>query len=383
MVRRSLALFAVTILLGACHGKARQSAPPPTVQVVEVTREDVPIYHQWVGSLDGFVNADIKPQVTGYVRQQLYADGAFVRKGSVLFLIDQRGYKDVADGARAELDRSEAALGKARLDVQRDRQLIAAQAITRQQFENDLAAERQAAASAAAARASLSQAQLNHSWTQVTSLVDGVAGIAQVQVGNLVNASTTMTSVSQVDPIKVQFSISESEYLASTNGNHWAQPGQPNEAPLELILQDGAVYPQRGMVIAVNRQFSAQTGTIVVQAAFPNPGNVLRPGQYAKVRAAIATRKDALLVSQRAINELQGTYLVGVVKADGKFDLRPIKTTAHVGSRAVVDEGLSAGDRAVVSFIARLKPGMPVHAVPASDERTASAVPAGTAPGRQ
>jgi len=381
MVRRGPALFAVMILLGACHGKARQSAPPPTVQVVEVTREDVPIYHQWVGSLDGFVNVDIKPQVTGYVREQLYADGAFVRKGSVLFLIDQRGYKDVADGARADLDRSEAALGKARLDVQRDRQLIAAQAITRQQFENDLAAERQAAASAAAAHASLSQAQLNHSWTQVTSLVDGVAGIAQVQVGNLVNASTTMTSVSQVDPIKVQFSISETEYLASVHGTHWAEPGRQTGS-LELVLQDGTVHPQQGTVIAVNRQFSAQTGTIVVQAAFANPGNVLRPGQYARVRAAISTRKDALLVPQRAINELQGTYLVGVVGADGKFDLRPIKTTAQVGPMSIVDQGLSAGDKAVVSFIARLKPGMQVHAVPASDPRTASAPPADTTTGR-
>ena len=383
MVSRSLAVLTSMFLLAACHSRAAQLAPPPTVQVVEVTQEDVPIYHQWVGSLDGLVNAEIRPQVTGYVRQQLYSDGAFVRKGSVLFLIDQRGYQDAADGARAELERSEAALGKAQLDVQRDRQLIAAQAITRQQFENDLASERQAAASAASAHASLRQAQLNHSWTQVTSLIDGVAGIAQVQVGNLVNTTTTMTSVSQVDPIKVQFSISESEYLASANGNHWAEPGRAGDASLELILQDGAVYPQQGMVIAVNRQFSAQTGTIMVQAAFPNPGNLLRPGQYAKVRAAVATRKDALLVPQRAINELQGTFLVGVVKTDGKFDLRPIKTTAHVGSLAVVDEGLNRGDRAVVSFIARLKPGMPVHAVPASDQRTASAAPANTAPGRR
>jgi RND family efflux transporter MFP subunit len=382
MSLRSLAVLASAIVLGACHGKPGQSAPPPTVQVVEVTREDVPIYHQWVGSLDGFVNADIKPQVTGYVREQLYADGAFVRKGSVLFLIDQRGYKDVADGARAELDRSEAALGKARLDVQRDRQLIAAQVITRQQFDNDLAAERQAAASAAAARASLSQAQLNHSWTQVTSLVDGVAGIAQVQVGNLVNASTTMTSVSQVDPIKVQFSISETEYLASVQGTHWAEPGRQSGSALELVLQDGTVHPQQGTVIAVNRQFSAQTGTIVVQAAFPNPGNVLRPGQYARVRAAISTRKDALLVPQRAINELQGTYLVGVVGVDGKFDLRPIKTTAQVGPMSIVDQGLSAGDKAVVSFIGRLKPGMQVHAVPATDQRAASAPPADTKTGR-
>ena len=382
MVPRSLAVLASTLLLGACHSRAAQSAPPPTVQVVEVTREDVPIYHQWVGTLDGFVNAEIKPQVTGYVREQLYADGAFVRKGEVLFLIDQRGYQDAADAARADSDRSEAALAKARLDVQRDRQLIAAQAITRQQFDNDLAAEQQATASAAAARASLRQAQLNHSWTQVTSLIDGVAGIAQVQVGNLVNTSTSMTSVSQVDPIKVQFSISESEYLASVNGNHWAEPGQQSEDSLELILQDGTVYPTGGTVIAVNRQFSAQTGTIVVQAAFANPGNVLRPGQYARIRAAIATRKDALLVPQRAINELQGTYLVGVVGADSKFDLRPVKTTAQVGSRSIVDQGLSAGDRAVISSIGRLKPGMPVHAVPASDQSTASAAPADAASGR-
>jgi membrane fusion protein (multidrug efflux system) len=382
MSLRSLAVLASAIVLGACHGKPGPSAPPPTVQVVEVTREDVPIYHQWVGTLDGLINAEIKPQVTGYVRSQIYPDGAFVRRGEVLFLIDPRNYKDAADAARAELDRSEAALGKARLDVQRDRQLIAAQAITRQQFDNDLAAEQQAIASAGSARASWRQAQLNHSWTQVSSLIDGIAGIAQVQVGNLVSTSTSMTSVSQVDPIKVQFSISETEYLASVNGNRWAEPGRGTESPLELILQDGTVHPHRGKVIAVNRQFSAQTGTIVVQAAFPNPGNVLRPGQYARVRAAIATHKDALLVPQRAISELQGKYLVGVVGADGKFDLRPVKTSAQVGSMALVDQGLNAGDRAVVSFIARLKPGMAVHAVPASDKGTASAAPADAALGR-
>ena len=384
MISRIVSIVAAMTLLAACNRHAPPTEPPPpTVQVVEVTRQDVHIYHDWIGILSGFVNADIKPQVSGYVSAQMYRDGAFVRKGEVLFLIDQRNYKDAADAAQGMLDGALATLGKARLDVQRDKELISARVITRQQYDNDLAAERQAAASTESARASFRQAQLNHSWTQVTSLFAGVAGIAQVQVGNLVNTSTTLTSVSQVDPIKVQFSISEAEYLGSARGNHWADPALPADAPLELILQDGTEYPHRGTVIAVDRQFIATTGTITVQGSFPNPGNLLRPGQYARVRAAITTRKDALLVPQRALNDLQGINLVGLVGEDGKFSLRPVKTSAQIGAMSVVDEGVSVGEKVVVSFVARLKPGMPVHAVPAGDPVTASAGAVNSPSGRR
>jgi membrane fusion protein (multidrug efflux system) len=345
------------------------------VQVVEVVQKDVPIYREWVGSLDGFTNADIKPQVTGYVRKQVYREGSAVHAGDILFLIDPRNYKEAADAAQATLQSSIAALTRARLDVERDRELIAAQAITRQQYDHDLATEREASASVDQARANLRQAQLSHGWTEVTSLIDGIAGIAQVQVGNLVNTATTMTTVSLVDPIKAQFSISEHEYLQSVQGNHWAEPARGDDPRLELILENGTVYPHPGTVVIVNRQFSPQTGTIAIQGAFPNPGNILRPGQYGKIRAAIDVRQNARLVPQRAVNELQGTYQVGVVGADGNLDVRNVKTAEQVGTQWVVTEGVTAGEKVVVSSLARLRSGMTVRAVPAESASTASNAP--------
>ena len=375
---RSLSLMVSGLLLGACHERSAPASPPvPTVQVVPVVQQDVPIFHEWVGSLDGFVNAEIKPQVTGYVMAQVYRDGAYVRRDDVLFLIDQRNYKDAVADAQATLARAIAALEKAHLDVRRDKQLFAKQAIARQQLDDDLTAEREAAATVESNRARLRQAQLNSGWTQGTSLVDGVAGIAQVQVGNLVNTSTTLTTVSQVDPIKAQFNINETEYLDSTQGNHWAEPGLRDVPPLELILDNGKVYPHRGSVLAVNRQFSGQTGTIGVQGSFPNQGRVLRPGQYARVRAVIETHKNALLVPQRAITELQGNYQVGVVGADGKLEIRTIKTTGQVSSMSIVSRGLSAGEKVVVSDLVKFKPGMTVHPVDAPEPPTS----AGPSPG--
>ena len=356
MRRLCLSVLVSGLLLGACHGRSAPAAPPvPTVQVVPVARKDVPILHEWIGHLDGFVNADIRPQVTGYVMAQVYRDGAFVRRGDVLFLIDPRNRKDGAADAQATLNRDIAALEKAQLD-------------------NDLAAERQAAATVESSRARLRHAQLNSGWTQVTSRMDGVAGIAQVQVGNLVNTSTPLTTVSQVDPIKAEFNINEVEYLALTR-NHWAEPGLREDPPLELMLQDGTVYPHRGTVVAVNRQFSGQTRTISVEGAFPNPGRVLRPGEYARVRAAVEIRRNAFLVPQGAIRDLLGNYQVGVVGDDGKLQIRTVRTTGQLGPMSIVDEGLSGGERVIVSDLTRLGEGMAVHAVPASERSTASAGP--------
>jgi len=375
-------LVCSSVLLISARKKAppKASPPAPTVQVAEVLQQDVPIYRQWVGTLDGFVNADIKPQVAGYIQKQAYQEGTLVREGTTLFLIDARNYQDVVDQAKSTLDHNTAALAKARLDVQRDKELIAAQAITRQQLDNDEATERQAAANVESARAALRQAQLNRGWAQVTSPITGIVGIAQVQVGNLVNTSTTMTTVSQVDPIKAQFNISEIEYLRSAQGNHWVEPGQ--KAVLDLILEDGSVYPQPGRVIVVNRQVSQQTGTIAIQGSFPNPGNILRPGQYAKVRAVIDTRKGALLVPQRAISELQGTYQVAVV-ADGKVDVRAVQTADQVGTMWIIEKGVSVGDKVIVSDYSRLRPGTPVNAVPSSEGTTptAATLPSSSSPG--
>jgi len=368
----SLAISVSVSLVSACHRSAPPPPAPPTVQVAEVIQRDVPLSDTWIGVLDGFVNADIKPQVTGYIVQQTYREGTLVRTGDPLFRVDPRNYVDQSDQARAALERDLAALQNAQLNVTRDRELIAGQAITRQQFDNDLATERQAAASVAADRAALRQAQLSHGWTQVTSPITGIAGIAQVQVGNLVNTSSTLTTVSQVDPIKATFNISELEYLRSAEGDHWAEPGQPGEGRLELILQDGTVYPHRGTVIVINRQVNGQTGTIALQGSFPNPGNLLRPGQYARVRAVTRTRKNALVVPQRAVNEIQGSYLVARVGSDGKVDFRPVQVGEQVGSLWIIEKGLSPGDKVIVSILARLRPGMPVHPVLASADALAS-----------
>jgi len=371
--KRTLVL--VPLLANAACRKAAAPAapPPPAVQVANVLQKDVAIYREWVGSLDGFVNADIKPQVEGYVRKQVYREGAYVRQGELMFLIDARNYKAVADQARSTLDRNSAALGKAQLDVKRDRELIASQVIPAQQLDNDLAAEREAAATVETSRATLAQAELNHGWTQVTSPIAGIAGIAQAQVGTLASTSTVMTTVSQVDPIKVQFNISETEYLHSAEGNHWAEPGRGSEPALELILDDDSVYPRRGTVVVTNRQVNPQTGTIALQGSFPNPGNVLRPGQYAKVRAAVDTRKDALVVPQRAINELQGAYLIGVVAPDSKVDIRTVRAGEQVGELWVIEEGLHPGEKVIVEGFARVRPGMLVQAMPAPESSTASA----------
>ena len=334
---------------------------------------DVQIRRQWVATLDGFVNADIRPQVEGYVREQVYREGAYVKQGDLLFLIDPRNYKAAVDQVSSTLTRNIAALEKARLDVKRDRELIAGGYIPRQQFDNDLVAEREAEANVGSARAALAQAQLNHGWTQVTSPISGVVGIAQTQVGSLVSTSTVMTTVSQVDPIKARFNISEVEYLQSAKGNQWAEPAHGHEAVLELVLDDGSTHPERGTVVAVNRQVDPRTGTIALLGAFQNPGNLLRPGQYGKIRATVEVRKSALLVPVRAVNEIQGAYQVGVVGGDGKVEMRTVQLGEQVGNESIVEQGLHAGEKVIVEGFARVRPGMLVSAAAAAFGSTASA----------
>jgi RND family efflux transporter MFP subunit len=371
-------LTASTVLLCAVVGCRKAEAPPPprpTVQVAETTRADVPVYRDWVGTLDGFVNADIRPQVAGYIRQQVYREGSNVERGDVLFVIDARNYKAVADQARSTLARNVAAMEKARLDVKRDKELIAQQVIPQQQLDNDTAALLEAEATVQTSRATLVQAELNHGWTVVTAPISGIAGIAQTQVGSLVGTSTVMTTISLVDPIKARFNISELEYLQSARGTHWAEPARGDDPVLELMLEDGTIYPERGTVITINRQVDARTGTIAILGSFPNRGNLLRPGQYGKVRAAVEVRKEALLVPARALNDLQGSYQVGVVDAEGKVDVRAVRAGAQVGNQVIVEEGLRPGEKVIVEGFARVRPGVLVRATPAAETPTASAAP--------
>src|SRR5437016_543109 len=367
-------------VFAACH-KTVASAPPPTVEVAEVLQSDIQIHRQWVATLEGFVNADIRPQVEGYVRKQAYRDGAYVQPGDVLFLIDPRNYQAALDHAKSTLARNIAALGKARLDVKRDRELIAGQFIPQQQLDNDVAAELEAEANVGSARANLAQAQLNHGWTQVTSPISGIAGIAQLQVGSLVSTSTVMTTVSQVDPIKPEFNVSELEYLTSAKGTQWAEPAH-EEPVLELILEDGSTYPHGGTVVAINRQVDPRTGTIEVLGAFPNPGNLLRPGQYGKIGATVEVRKGALLVPVRALNEIQGSYQIGVVDGDGKVGIRTVQPGEQVVNELIVERGLQAGEKVIVEGFARIRPGMLVRATPAAFGSTDSAAPGVASEGR-
>jgi RND family efflux transporter MFP subunit len=353
-------------LVGLSCAKKPAPAPPPlAVEVVTVIQKDVPISKEWIGSLEGYVNADIRPQVAGYVLRQVYLEGTFLRRGDVLFEIDPRQFQAALGQAKGFLAQTEAALGKAKLDVARFTPLAAARAISQQELDNALAAERQAQANVDSARASVEQAQLNLTWTKVTSPIDGIAGIAKSQVGDLVNGQTTMTTVSVVDPIKVFFNPSEQEYMA------WALKRGPvdevrstppqDKGMLTLTLSDGTVYPHRGDPVIANRNVDVKTGTIQAEGLFPNPKHLLRPGQYAKVHAATDIKKGAVLVPQRAVSELQGFFQVAVVGPGDKIDIRPVQTGERFGSLWIIEKGLSAGERVVVEGIQKVKPGMVVN----------------------
>ncbi|HKE15645.1 MAG TPA: efflux RND transporter periplasmic adaptor subunit [Kofleriaceae bacterium] len=337
---------------------------------MKVIQKDVPLQSEWIATLDGFVNADIKPQVNGYLIKQSYTEGMQVRKGDVLFEIDPRTFRAALDQAGAQVDQSDAQLGRARQDLERDRPLADARAIARSQLDNDVQSERAARAATDSARASRRQAQLNLEFTKVRSLVDGIAGLARGQIGDLVGPTTVLTTVSQVDPIKAYVSISEQEYMrfaeAMAPGGQLL-PGSPDGeggGGLQLILGDGNVYPYKGQFVLADRQVDPTTGTIRVLATFPNPRHLLRPGQFGRVRATTRVARGALLVPQRAVTELQGNYQVAVVGPDKKAMVRPVELGEQVGSMWIVEKGVSAGDSVVAEGVQKVKDGAPVNPKP-------------------
>jgi membrane fusion protein (multidrug efflux system) len=358
-----LVVLASTVFLGCQSQKAAAPPPPAEVEVVSVVQRDVPIYGEWVATLDGYVNAQIQPQVTGYIVDQTYKEGSFVRKGQILFQIDPRPFQAVLDQAKAQLAQAEAQSGKTKLDVDRDTPLAKERAIAQSQLDNDIQANLAAKASVKAAEAQVEQAQLNLDFTHVTSLVDGIAGIAQVQIGNLVSPTTALTSVSQVNPIKAYFPISEQEYMhyaARINAHN--QQAVPSDAPpFDLILADGTVYPRKGTLLLTDRQVDVTTGSIRLVCAFPNPNNILRPGQFGRVRAAGETRTGALLVPQRAVTELQGSYQVAVIGSDNKAAIRPIKVGERVGTMWIIESGVLAGELVVVEGLQKVRDGSAVR----------------------
>ncbi len=352
-------------LTGCSKANAAFKLPDTEVLVAAPVQQDVPVHSEWVATLDGYVNAEIRPQVSGYIISQNYKEGSVVRKGQVPFEIDPRPFQAALDGAKGALAQAEAQLAKSAIDVERDTPLAAQKAVPKEKLDNEIQAKRAAEAAVESGKAAVERAQLDLGWTKVTSLVDGVAGITEVQMGNLVGPMARLTSVSQVDPIKVYFPVSEQEYLRAKHVSSTGGPMELFDSSPELILADGTVYPHRGKVLLTDRQIDTNTGTIRMVAAFPNPGNILRPGQYGRVRIQTSFEKRALLVPQSAVKELQGGYEVALVSADHKAIIRPVKAGETVGTMWVIDEGLKADEQVVVEGVEMVKDGTPVVPKPA------------------
>jgi RND family efflux transporter MFP subunit len=363
-------LVVISALLAACDtaGKAQPAAPPPppTVKVITVAPERIALTSEWIATLDGYVNAQIRPQVSGYLLKRNYEEGAVVRKGQVLFEIDRRPFEAVLAQAQARLAEAQAQQGKAERDLQRDKPMAEQRAIAQSQYDNDVQAGLAAQAAVKSAQAAVETAQLNVSFTTVTSLIDGVAAIATGQIGDLVGPSTLLTTVSQIDPIKVYFPLSEQEYIgmASLINGRGAKSSIAGGTTLSLVLSDGSVYPRTGKFLAADREIDQKTGTIRISAAFPNPDRTLRPGQYGRVRADTSIKTDALLLPQRSVNELQGSFQVRLVGPDNKVITKTVKVGDRLGSRYVIESGLEPGARVIVEGAPR--DGTVVNPTPAA-----------------
>jgi len=357
------------LLVAGCSGKKQAAANPHAmgpfpVTVMAVQQKNVPIYGDWIGNLAGYVTANIQPQVSGYLIRQDYKEGSPVHKGQVLFQIDPRPFQATLDQAKGQLAQVQAQLQLANINVNRDSPLAKAHAIAQSTLDNDL--QQQAAEKAAleSAKASVETAQINLGFTKVRSLIDGIAGLAATQVGALVSPTTTLTTVSQVNPIKVYFSISEQEYLAlSTSVRAMGKADlldSGNAVPLQLTLANGQVYPHEGRIIFVDRAVNPQTGTILIAGSFANPRGLLRPGQFGHIKAETHIAENALLIPQQALNQLQGNYVVAVVGSDHKIHMTPVQLGPEVGNMQVINKGLQPGDLVVIQGIEKLRDGMPV-----------------------
>jgi RND family efflux transporter MFP subunit len=411
-----LLLLGALLFTTGCTSQASGPAgfQPPAVELVTVEQQDIPISREWIGTLEGYVNAPIKAQVNGFLLRQDYVEGAFVQKGQLLFEIDPGPFQAAVDQAlgqlaqakgqlaqgkagliqaQANLTGSEAAQHRTQLDVDKYTPLVKARAVTQQELDNatqnNLSALAQVEASKAAvetakaqieaaqagvqsAQANVDTAKYNLGFTRLTSPIDGIAGMAVSQVGTLVGpASPAVTTVSTLDPIRANFTVSEQEYLSFTH----ASGIEVSKLPLDLILSDGSTYAKKGRFFFADREVNQATGSIQLTALFPNPGNVLRPGQYAKVRAVTGTKKQALLIPQRAVTELQGNYQVAVVDAQNKVAIAAVKPGERIGSLWIIDEGLKPGDRVVAEGVQKVGPGSTV--VPIMTPSPAAPVAAG------
>jgi len=371
-------LFLLAAMATSCKKETIVSGPTD-VEVAAVAKQDVKVEREWVGSMDGSVNAVIRAQVQGYLTKQVYTEGQLVKQGQVLFQIDPRTFQAAVDQAKAEVAQKKARWDTTQANLARIRPLAEQNAVSKKDLDDAIGNESSSHSAYDAAKAALDRAELDLGFTRITSPINGIAGMAKAQIGNLVGPGQTeeLTTVSTVDPIKVWVPISEQEFLHAQASK--PTPGQAKRQ-IDLVLSDGSVYSKKGEMAFADRQVDAMTGTLKLAILFPNPGNVLRPGQYAKVRAVMETIPGAVVVPQRAVNELQGNFQVAVVGSDNKVAIRTVKPGVKTGSVVVISEGLQPGERVVVEGLQKVKDGMTVNPkIVSLETQTAQTTPPQTA----
>jgi membrane fusion protein, multidrug efflux system len=366
---RSLLLCcAIAPFLSGCskESSGETSFGVPEVQVTEVLQQDVPVVREWIGSLDGSVNADIRARVSGYLVSQNYKEGTLVHEGALLFQIDSSTYEAAVEQAKSAVAQSEANQIQSEQTEKRERQLFEQKVESQQNLDNAIQANTAAKAEVKAQQAALRQAQLNLDFTKISAPVTGIAGIANPGIGDLVGPSDAqpLMTMSTVDPIKAYFRISEQDYLKYARRAEEARAAGESPPPVEIILADGSVYGNQGKFSAVDRDVDQQTGTIRLAALFSNPANILRPGGFVRVRVTVRKLPGALLVPQRAVNELQTSYEVAVVGGDNKVQIRSVHVGDRVGSLWVIEDGLKPGDRIIVEGMQKVRDGQTVKPMP-------------------
>lgn len=364
-----LLLAGIAFGLTGCGGKEETAAPPPPeVLVTEAAAKDVPVYKEWIGTLDGSENAEIRAKVQGYLIKRDYKEGSLVKKGALLFQIDPRPFEAALAEAKSGLEQAKAVKLAAIAEKERSDKLFSQKVISEQEHTNKTQLAEANIAKVSALEANVNQAQLNVEFCTITAPVDGIVGIAKAQVGDLVGAGSNvvLTSISTLDPAKIVCPISEADYLAAYKRAEETLSKPPEQRPknIELVLADGSTFEKKAQLQSVDRQVQASTGTILVTALVENPGCVLRPGFYARARVVADVLKDAVVVPQRAVAEVQGAYQLGIIGADGKAEIRPVKVGVRTGSDWVISSGLKTGEKVVVEGLQKIKAGSAVVAKP-------------------